>query len=112
MLGKKARHVGNHARGLLAEAGSHFCREVVSDETLTARVRSKLGRVVSRPEDVEVMASEGTVTLRGIVRTEEYDDLFRGVSKVRGVRGVENQLKIKGQHDAPPAAEPVQVAAS
>lgn len=104
VLGKKARHVGNHARGLLAEAGSHLRREEVSDETLTARVRSKMGRAVSRPEDIEVSASEGRVTLRGIVRSEEYDTLFRSVSKVRGVREVENQLKLKVRHGEPPTA--------
>ncbi len=76
----------------------------MSDETLTARVRSKMGRAVSRPEDVEVTASEGRVTLRGIVRSEEYDGLFRSVSNVRGVRGVENQLKLRGQHGAAAAA--------
>lgn len=102
VLGKKAHDIGNRARGLLAEAGSHLHREEVSDETLAARVRSKMGRSVSRPEDVEVMASEGGVTLRGIVRSEEYDGLFRSVSKVRGVRGVENQLKLKERHGETP----------
>src|SRR5919206_2586955 len=96
VLGRKARDVGNRVRGLVAEAGTHFGCEEVSDETLVARARSKLGRAVSKPEDIEVTASEGRVTLRGIVRSQEYDRLFRSVSKVRGVRGVENQLKLHG----------------
>ena len=104
LLGKKARHLGNHVRGLVAEAGSHFRCEEVSDEALAARVRSKMGRAVSKPEDIDVTASEGRVTLRGIVRSEEYDGLFRSVSKVRGVRGVENQLKLKVRHGETPAA--------
>ena len=104
LLGKKARHLGNHVRGLVAEAGSHLRCEEVSDEVLAARVRSKMGRAVSNPEDIEVTASEGRVTLRGIVRSQEYDDLFRRVSKVRGVREVENQLKLKVRHGETPAA--------
>ncbi|HWW75460.1 MAG TPA: BON domain-containing protein, partial [Pyrinomonadaceae bacterium] len=55
-------------------------------------------------EDIEVTASEGRVTLRGIVRSEEYDGLFRSVSKVRGVREVENQLKLKVRHGETTAA--------
>jgi hypothetical protein len=104
VLDKKARRLGNRARGLLAEAGAHFRCEEASDETLTARVRSKLGRAVSKPEDVEVTTSEGRVTLRGIVRAQEYDGLFRCVSKVRGVLGVENQLKLHGHHGPTPTA--------
>src|SRR5215204_4144811 len=101
LLGKKARHLGNHVRGFVAKVGSHFRCEEVSDEALAARVRSKMGRAVSKPEDIDVTASEGRVTLRGIVRSQEYDGLFRCVSKVRGVRGVENQLKLKVHHGRP-----------
>lgn len=103
-LGKKARDAGNRARGLVAEAGTHLRCEQVSDETLAARVRSTLGRAVSKPGDVEVAVSEGLVTLRGIVPSQEAERLLRRVSKVRGVGGVESQLKVKGRHQEAPAA--------
>lgn len=105
VLGKRGRDLGNRARGLAAEAGAHFRCEEVSDETLIARVRSKMGRAVSEPSDIEVLASEGQVTLRGIVFAHEADRLLRRVAKVRGVRGVESQLKLKRRHgEAPPVA--------
>ena len=98
VLGKRARYIGNRARGLAAEAGAHLRRERVSDETLAARVRSKLGRAVSKSGDIEVLASEGRVTLRGIVPAQEAERLLRRVSKVRGVLDLENQLKVKRRH--------------
>src|SRR5688500_8806514 len=76
-LDKRARDVGNRARGLVAEAGTHLRCEQVSDETLAARVRSTLGRAVSKPGDVEVAVSEGVVTLRGIVHAQEAERLLR-----------------------------------
>lgn len=97
-LGKRGRDIGNRARGLLAGAGSHLrCGEEVSDGVLAERVRSKMGRAVSEPGDVEVAVSEGRVTLRGIVPAGEAERLLRCVSKARGVLAVENQLKLKGR---------------
>jgi hypothetical protein len=96
-LDKKARDVRNRARGLLAEAGSRFRCEAVTDDVLEGRVRSQVGRAVSRAGDVEVIASEGRVTLRGVVRAGELERLLRRVSRVRGVREVESQLSVKGR---------------
>ncbi|HEX6185100.1 MAG TPA: BON domain-containing protein [Pyrinomonadaceae bacterium] len=106
VLGKRARDIGNRLRGVVAEAGTHLRREEVSDEALAARVRSKLGRVVSRPCDVEVLVSEGRVTLRGVVRSQEAERLMRGVSRVRGVRAVDDQLKLKRRHGEAPSPAP------
>lgn len=102
---KRGRDFGNRARGLWAEAGARLRCEEVSDEVLVERVRSKMGRVVSEPGDIEVLAREGRVTLRGVGFAHEADRLLRSVSKVRGVHGVENQLKLKRRHgeDAPAA---------
>ena len=53
------------AYGVWAE-GSHLIKhEEVSDEVLTARVRSKLGRAVSHPHAIQVMAKDGHVSLAG-----------------------------------------------
>ena len=97
-LGKKAQDLGNRARGLAAEAGAALRREAVTDEVLEQRVRAQLGRAVSKPGDVEVLAAEGCVTLRGVVRAGEIERLLRRVSRVRGVRNVESQLNVKGLH--------------
>ena len=44
-----ARDLRNRARGLAAQAGSMFSSGEVTDEVLAARVRSRMGRVVSYP---------------------------------------------------------------
>src|ERR687893_381397 len=54
-----ARDLRNRARGLATEVGSMFTNEEVSDEVLVARVRSKMGRVVSHPSAIEVTADQG-----------------------------------------------------
>jgi hypothetical protein len=89
--------LSNRARGVVAEAGAALRRENVSDDVLVRRVRSQLGRAVSKPRDVEVLADEGRVTLRGVVRVREVERLLSRVSRVRGVRGVECQLNVKGR---------------
>ena len=99
-LGKKAQDLGNRARGLAAEARTALRREPVSDVVLEQRVRSQLGRAVSKPCDVEALAAGGGVTLRGVVRAGEVERLLRRVSRVRGVRSVESQLNVKGLHAA------------
>ena len=93
-VGATARDLSNRARGLAAEAGSLFSSEEVSDEVLVARVRSKMGRVVSHPHSVEVTASQGRVSLSGPVLAHEVDDLLACVSKVAGVVEVDNQLEV------------------
>jgi len=97
MLDKRSRDLGNRTHGLFAEARAALRREPVSDDVLVARVRSQLGRAVSKPCDVEVLAEEGRVTLRGVVRVNEVERLLRRVSRVRGVRAVECQLNVKGR---------------
>ena len=99
-LGKKAQDLGNRARGLAAEARTALHREAVSNEVLEQRVRAQLGRAVSKPSNVEVLAAEGCVTLRGVVRAGEVERLLRRVSRVRGVRSLESQLNVKGLHAA------------
>jgi hypothetical protein len=71
------RDLGNRAGGLIAEAGSQRRRDEAPDEVIEARVRSKLGRVVSHPRAIEVTARGGRVTLRGPVLAAEADLLRR-----------------------------------
>jgi hypothetical protein len=96
-LDRKARDVRNRARGLAAEVESRLRCEDVTDDVLEERVRSQVGRAVSSPGDVEVIAGEGRVTLRGVVRAGEAGRLLCRVSRVRGVREVESQLNVKGR---------------
>lgn len=92
--------VGNRARGVIAEAQSFLRREQVSDAVLIERVRSRIGRAVSRPKNVEIHVNNGYVTLRGVVGESEVPHLLKCVSRVHGVTEIENQLKINGHQGA------------
>jgi uncharacterized membrane protein len=100
-VGRTSRHLAHRTRGLAAAARARLRSESVpEDAVLEARVRARLGRCVSHPHAVHVLAHEGRVTLSGAVLGPELDDLLRGVSRVRGVSEVENQLDIHDEADA------------
>ena len=97
-LGTTARDMRNRAHAL--DVSRLFGSDSeTSDQKLVARVRSKLGRVVSHPHAINVTANEGHVTLNGPILTHEVDDLLKAVSKVSGVNEIENQLEEHKQPD-------------
>jgi uncharacterized membrane protein len=79
--------------GTAATLRSHLSRHPVGDEVLVERVRAKLGRLVSHPHAVGVMASEGVVRLRGPILTKEAKRLIHAVRRIDGVRDVIDQLE-------------------
>jgi uncharacterized membrane protein len=93
-VGATARDFRNRARGLAAEVSSMFSSEEASDEVLVARVRSKMGRIVSHPHSIEVAANQGRVTMSGPVLAHEVDELLACVSAVPGVTGVDDRLEV------------------
>jgi hypothetical protein len=92
VVGKRSRHLRNRAKGVLAELRRDRHAEV-SDDLLVARVRSKMGLVVSRPRAIEVTADRGRVMLSGPIAVDEVDRLLQTVSNVPGVEIVENWLE-------------------
>lgn len=92
VVGKRSRHLRNRAKGVLAEMRRDRHAEV-SDDLLVARVRSKMGLVVSRPRAIEVTADHGRVMLSGPIAVDEVDRLLQTVSNVPGVEIVENWLE-------------------
>ncbi len=105
-LRKAVRDAGNRTVGVAAEARSSILRHgEPTDETLVARVRSKVGRVVGRPRAIEVSASDGIVTLRGPVLRHEVEDLISAVENVDGVREVRNELEPHESPDDCPALQ-------
>lgn len=68
--------VVNRTRGLVARGRSFLSEEHPPDAVVVARVRSKLGRVVSHPRAIQVDAPEGRVTLSGPVPATELDRLL------------------------------------
>jgi uncharacterized membrane protein len=94
-LEKTGRDLGNRARGLVARARGRVVAEgPVDDEVLAERVRSKMGRSVSHPGSIEVIAQDGRVTLRGPILADEVDALLSTVRSVRGVREVDDGLEV------------------
>ncbi|MDO8587634.1 MAG: SRPBCC family protein [Armatimonadota bacterium] len=92
-----ARDLANRARGLVAESKSMFSRQQVLDDVLEERIRAKLGRIVSHPGSIEIHAQNGEITVGGHVLSREADKLISTISRIRGVKGVENQLEAHEQ---------------
>jgi uncharacterized membrane protein len=94
VAGKTRRDVRNHLLGALAEVESLFRTREVSDSILEARVRSKLGRVVSHPRAVQVKTDTGIVTLSGPILADEVHPLLDAVTAVSGVKSIGNWLEV------------------
>lgn len=98
---KTAEYVRGRCRGLLHETRRHFRDEAVPDAKLVARVRSAIGRACSHPRAIQVGACDGCVVVCGPVLTEEADQLIHAVSRVPGVRAVEDRLEPHPHRDIP-----------
>ncbi len=97
-----ARNVRDRLSGAAASLRSMVEREeYVSDDVLTGRVRSRLGRVVSHPSSIVVTAHDGRVTLSGPILQKEVKRLLSAVRAVRGVRDVDNRLDMHHGRDIP-----------
>jgi uncharacterized membrane protein len=103
--GVVGRDVAHRAQGLAAEARRLVTTDGADDRTIAERVRSALGRVVSHPRAIDVTVRDGRVTLRGPILEHEVDDLLAYAARVRGVRGVENQLEVHGEAGTHPALQ-------
>lgn len=102
---KTARDLGHRVHGVVAEGSHLFRREEVSDQTLAARVRSKLGRAVSHPHAIEVTVNQGRATLSGPVLAHETKELLKCVSKISGVREVKNKLTVHARAEDVPGLQ-------
>jgi uncharacterized membrane protein len=92
--GSVSRDLTNRCRGLAAQAGSVFKSRQADDDTLAARVRSRMGRAVLHPGAIEVTARDGVVRLSGDALSHEVDALLSCARRAPGARGVDNQLRI------------------
>ena len=89
---KAQADLANRAHGLLAQAKSAVQHEPVEEDQLIARVRAKLGRLVSHPHAIEVIARDGEITLSGTVLENEAQHLVSGVGSIHGVSSVCDHL--------------------
>ncbi len=93
-----ARDIAHRTQGAAARARGRLFERAVDDDILVARVRAKLGRLVSHPHAIEVSSHGQNVKLRGLVLAREIDALIDGLRGVHGIRDLENQLKAY-EHD-------------
>lgn len=104
--GKTRRDIRNHLRGAFAEVESVFVDNgPVSNDVLAARVRSKLGRVVSHPSAVEVKAVDGLIILTGQILAKEEHPLLESLIEILGVKNIENNLELHESADDIPALQ-------
>src|SRR5262245_56636412 len=92
--GSTSRDLANRARGLVAQGASIFRSCETDDDTLAARVRSRMGRAVGRPGAICVTARNGVVSMTGDILSHEVDSLLSCAHSTPGVHGVDNQLRI------------------
>jgi uncharacterized membrane protein len=92
--GATARDLRNRTTGAVAGVRSRLHRDHAGDDILIARVRSALGRAVSHPSAIAVNVRDGQVTLTGSILEAELPKLLERVSRVRGVTGMNNELRV------------------
>jgi uncharacterized membrane protein len=88
------RDMRNRARGFFADMMSMVSEEGSPDWLLEERVRARIGRNASHASAIEVRSEGGRVILSGPILADEVDRVVRRVASVRGVRGVENNMKV------------------
>ena len=103
--GKTGRDLRNHLRGAAAGLESVFMTGEVADDVLVARVRSKLGRVVSHPGAIEVKAVDGLIILTGQILTKEEHPLLDSVIAISGVKNIKNCLELHESAENIPALQ-------
>lgn len=100
-----AEDLSNRAYGFWAEATRMFSNDNPTDQVVEARVRSKMGRVVSHPHAVNVSSNDGNVTLEGIILESEVPALLSCVEKVRGVKSIKNNLEAHSSPEGIPSLQ-------
>ena len=95
------RDVVHRASGATARLRGMRHREPADDRVLAERVRAKLGRLVSHPRAIDVVASDGVVTLRGPVLPAEVKRLIRKVNRIPGVQEVVSELELQEAGQVP-----------
>lgn len=80
-------------KGLIASVNRLFrYNERVPNALLVERLRSKMGRCVSHPRAIEIVANDGEIVLRGPILEGEVQPLISCLRSVNGVRAIRNEL--------------------
>lgn len=89
----QSRRAADHLRGTAARTRSLWTdSQPPNDWTLRQRIRSRLGRVASRPRGIDVQVDQGCVCLQGRAPADEVGAIERVVASTPGVDRVDNLL--------------------
>jgi hypothetical protein len=91
-LQKAWRDARHRATGIWAELRGALARPDIPDDVLQNRIRSKLGRYVTRARAINVNVHDGRVTLSGSIPPDDAPELVHAVERVPGVHSVVNRL--------------------
>lgn len=104
--GVTARDLAHRGQGLWAETRARvqaleadYRGEREDDAVVEGRVRARLGRLCSHAGAIEVKCEDGRVDLKGPILAGELDQVLRGISRVRGVREVDDDLEMHSSAD-------------
>lgn len=90
----KGRRAADRLQGVVAGTKAALAAAPVGDAQLRERIRSRLGRLVESPGDIEVDVSNGHVVLRGHADYDEISDVLDKVSLMRGVGSIDCHLVV------------------
>jgi uncharacterized membrane protein len=88
------RDMRNRVRGILSEGIGMVSEGGAPSHVIEERVRSRLGFLTRHPGAIQVSVQNNQAVLTGDILAEDVDHLVRGVSKIRGVDSVQNNLKV------------------
>jgi hypothetical protein len=93
--GKVQRDVINRTAGTFAEMKGKFQHEEdVPESKLEARIRSKMGRLISHPHAIQVSVRNGDITLHGDILADDLTTLLSAIRSVPGVAAIDNRLHV------------------
>lgn len=96
-----SRDLGNRMQGLRAQASRLLMRRdnPADDQLLEARVRSKIGRVISHPHAIKVKFYQGHAKLSGPIFSYEKEQLLEAVRSTPGVIDIEDNIEVHERAD-------------
>lgn len=107
-LNQTSHDLSNRAYGVYAETKSRMsrgCDEAIADATLEARIKTRLGRLTSHPHALKTKVEDGWVTLSGKILDAEAAYALKKISRMRGVKAVEDRLERHAQDEKNPALQ-------
>ena len=88
----KSKRAVDRAQGMVARVRAGLSDAPVDDGQLQSRVRTRLGRLVRHPGEVNVDVHEGRVVLRGQASEQEIEEMMSALAAMRGVSDIDNRV--------------------